>query len=63
MPYEDVILVLSLESLESSGYLVRFEDGGNGQLYPHVYSPISVDLVIDTRDGAFDNHGNFLFAE
>lgn len=59
---ELVVLVLNLENLEDSGYLVRFEDGGNGQLYPHIYSPISVDLVIDTRDGAFDNRGNFLFA-
>ncbi|MEJ0014704.1 MAG: DUF952 domain-containing protein [Actinomycetota bacterium] len=58
-----VVLTMDLQSLEASGYIVRFEDGGNGQLYPHIYSPIAIESIINIRDGIFDDLGNFVFAE
>ncbi len=58
-----VVLIMDLERLKASGYIVRFEDGGSGELYPHIYSPITIELIIDIRDGIFDDLGNFVFVE
>ena len=57
-----VVLIMDLKNLETSGHTVRFEDGGNGQMYPHIYAAISIDSIIDIRDGAFNDQGNFVFA-
>ena len=46
---ELVILEMDLEKLESSGVKVLFEDGGNGELYPHIYGPLSVQLVLNVK--------------
>lgn len=40
-----VVLHLDIEKLEKNGLEVRVEDGGNGQLYPHIYGPIPCNLV------------------
>ena len=39
------LLELSVESLEQAGLEVLFEDGGNGEFYPHIYGPLPVELV------------------
>lgn len=46
---ELVILEMELAQLEHAGIKVLFEDGGNGELYPHIYGPIPVDLVLSTK--------------
>ncbi len=43
-----VVLVVSQERLRGAGIEVRFEDGGEGDFYPHIYSPIPVSLILDT---------------
>jgi uncharacterized protein (DUF952 family) len=43
-----VVLVLSQEKLQGAGIEVRFEDGGEGEYYPHIYAPIPVRLIVDT---------------
>ena len=43
-----VVLVLSQEKLMSAGIEVRFEDGGEGEFYPHIFAPIPVRLIVDT---------------
>lgn len=29
---------------------IKYEDAGNGKLYPHIYGPLNVDSVKNTRD-------------
>ena len=41
-----VLLAVEVERLAAD---VRFEDGGTGELFPHVYGPIEVDAVVDVR--------------
>ena len=43
-----VVLVLSQTKLLSAGIEVRFEDGGEGEFYPHIFAPIPVRLIVDT---------------
>jgi len=43
-----VVLVLSQSSLSAAGVEVRFEDGGEGEFYPHIFAPIPVRLIVDT---------------
>ena len=46
---ELIILEMDLAQLESAGLKVLFEDGGSGELFPHIYGPIPVELVLNTR--------------
>jgi uncharacterized protein (DUF952 family) len=46
---ELIILEMDLAQLESARVKVLFEDGGNGELFPHIYGPIPVGLVLTTR--------------
>lgn len=48
-PGELVILEMNLEKLESAGVKVLFEDGGNGERYPHIYGPLSIQLVLNVK--------------
>ena len=38
---------------------IKYEDAGNGKLYPHIYGPLNLDAVTDTvafsplKDGTF----------
>ena len=43
-----VVLVISQRTLAAAGIDVRFEDGGEGDFYPHIYAPIPVNLILDT---------------
>ena len=43
-----VVLVISQAVLTHEGIEVRFEDGGAGEYYPHIYAPIPVRLITDT---------------
>ncbi len=58
--YEDftgelLLLELDLETLEQANLKVLFEDGGNGQLYPHIYNPLPVELVSSTKPAIMNN--------
>ncbi len=44
-----VILVLDDDDLERAGISVRYEDGGSGEEFPHIYGPIPPDLVLEVR--------------
>jgi uncharacterized protein (DUF952 family) len=46
---EVIVLEMDLAQLEAAGLKVLFEDGGNGELFPHIYGPIPVELVITTK--------------
>jgi uncharacterized protein (DUF952 family) len=58
-----VVLVMDLDRLESAGLTVRFEDGGNGKLYPHICAPVPCRLVDHVRPASFDEQGRFVFAK
>lgn len=29
---------------------IKYEDAGNGKLYPHIYGPLNIEAVKNTRD-------------
>ena len=55
-----VVLVMDDEVIRSTGVDVRYEDGGDGELYPHVYGPIEPAVVRDVRPAGFDAEGRFV---
>jgi glutathione S-transferase len=53
-----VVLVLDEAAIAESGVEVRYEDGGEGELFPHIYGHILPAWVTEVRparfaDGAF----------
>ena len=54
-----LVLVMDDEELRSAGIEVRYEDGGDGELYPHIYRAIPVPLVQRTLPAHFDEAGVF----
>ena len=55
-----VVLVMDDDEVRSTGVDVRYEDGGDGELYPHVYGAIEPAVVRDVRPAAFDSDGRFV---
>ena len=51
---ELVVIELDIGTLELSGIQVVFEDGGDGQIYPHIYSTIPTDLIVGVHAVEFD---------
>lgn len=54
-----VVLVLLDDDIRASGVEVRYEDGGNGNLYPHIYGPLDVSLVKSVEPAGFTADGVF----
>jgi len=42
---ELVLLEMYIETLTNSGLEVKIEESRNGQLFPHIYAPIPVELI------------------
>ena len=42
---ELVLLEMNIETLTNAGLEVKIEESRNGQLFPHIYAPIPVELV------------------
>jgi uncharacterized protein (DUF952 family) len=55
-----VVLVMDSDRLEDAGVPVRLEDAG-GELFPHLYAPLPVDLVDDVRPATFGPDGEFCY--
>lgn len=60
---ELVLLAMDLDRLTADGLTVRFEDGGNGEFYPHIYSPLLCRLIDEVIPAGFDEKGRFVFTE
>ncbi len=52
-----VVLVLDDDELRAHGLPVRYEDGGNGEHYPHLFGPLDVAWVREVRPAHFDATG------
>ena len=57
---ELVVLHLDIKKLEANGLIVRIEDGGNGKLYPHLYSAIPCDLVDQVSSARMSANGHLV---
>jgi uncharacterized protein (DUF952 family) len=58
---DDELLVLAMDSetIEADGVSVRWEDGRDGTLYPHVYGAIKPEYVEDVSPAGFAADGRF----
>jgi uncharacterized protein (DUF952 family) len=56
-----VVLVLDEDALVAAGIPVVHEDAGNGELFPHLYAALPVDLVLDVRPAGFVEAGVFAY--
>jgi len=57
-PGRDDLLLLKIDPARLSAQ-VRCEDGGNGQLFPHVYGPIEKRAIVATKDFPLGPGGHF----
>lgn len=53
-PEELVLLVVDLEAVAAAGIEVKWEDGGSGELFPHIYGPLGPDLVSAALPAVFN---------
>jgi uncharacterized protein (DUF952 family) len=44
-----VVLVMDDDEIRAAGTPVIYEDGGNGQMYPHIYGPVRLTYVHEVR--------------
>lgn len=56
-----VVLVMEDGLIEADGVEVRWEDGGNGIEYPHVYGPLKPEYVTEVLPARFDAGGRFSY--
>ena len=59
-PAELCVLILDADRIRDSGTEVKFEDGGTGEHYPHIYGAIDPSWVIDVLPAGFDAAGRFV---
>lgn len=55
-----VVLVLDVPRLEAAGSPVRWEEGGDGELFPHIHGPAPTDAVMAALPTGFDSVGSFV---
>lgn len=53
------VLVLDDEVIRTAGVRVVDEDGGKGELFPHIYAAIKPSWVVEVLDAGFDPAGKF----
>jgi uncharacterized protein (DUF952 family) len=52
-----VVLELDDDGIRRSGIRISWEDGGAGELFPHVYGAIGTRFVTAVRPAEFDADG------
>lgn len=57
---ELVLLGIDPEQLEAE---LRFEDVGNGQMFPHLYGPLNLNAVVQVIDFEPNSDGRFTLPE
>lgn len=53
VPEALVVLVIDEDELHSAGIAVRYQDGGNGALFPHIFGALTPGFVSEVRPAAF----------
>jgi len=53
------VLVIDEARVAAGGVRVIEENGGDGELYPHIYGPIRPEFVVDVVPAHFDDRGSF----
>ncbi|WP_460519523.1 DUF952 domain-containing protein [Humibacter antri] len=56
------VLVLDETLIRADGVRVIEEDGGSGELFPHVYGAIKPSWVVEVRPAGFDELKRFQFS-
>jgi uncharacterized protein (DUF952 family) len=51
------VLILDTDAITAAGTEVRYEDGGDCELYPHVYGPIDPAWVVDVMPAHLGSEG------
>ncbi|MFW2513961.1 DUF952 domain-containing protein [Demequina sp. SO4-13] len=57
-PEDLVVLVIDPSAVRADGVEIREEDGGSGELFPHIYGPIRPAWVVEARPARFED-GDF----
>lgn len=52
-----VVLELDDDGIRDSGIRIPWEDGGDGELFPHIYAALDTAFVTAVRPAAFDDEG------
>jgi len=55
-----LLLCLEVEKIQAQ---VKWEDGGNGTLYPHIYGELNLDAVVEVLPYLRDEYGEFVLNE
>lgn len=55
------VLVLDDDRVRADGVRIVDEDGGDGELFPHIYGPITPSWVVEVREAGFDDQKRFWF--
>jgi uncharacterized protein (DUF952 family) len=55
-----VVLEIDEAAARAAGIDVRLEDGGGGELFPHLYGPILPPFVTRVSPARFDADGRFI---
>jgi uncharacterized protein (DUF952 family) len=58
-----VVLELDDDEIRASGTTIPWEDGGAGELFPHIYGPIALSWVRSAIPAGFDASGAFTLRE
>ncbi|NYE95385.1 uncharacterized protein (DUF952 family) [Psychromicrobium silvestre] len=61
-PAELLVLVVDLEAVSAAGTKVKWEDGGQGEHYPHLYGPLYPNQVLAALPAGFKD-GRFQLPE
>lgn len=56
-----VVLEFDDDGIRRSGIQIRWEDGGVGELFPHIYGAVDATFVVAVHPAAFDATGAFLW--
>ncbi|MHC5794964.1 DUF952 domain-containing protein [Lacisediminihabitans sp. FW035] len=48
-----VVLVIDDAAVRDAGIAVRYQDAGNGTLYPHIFGAVRAEFVTEVREAAF----------
>jgi uncharacterized protein (DUF952 family) len=58
---ELLVLELDEDAIRAAGTELKYEDAGNGELFPHIYGPLWPGYVIQARAARTDSSGRLIY--